>query len=261
MLETVGLTCGHTAPVLQGIDLRFQKGECVALLGPNGSGKSTLLRTLAGLLPPLRGEVRIDGASLDRLGVQETALRVASVPQDEMAPFAFTVRQVVAMGRLTRSRGLWDSPEDLAAADDAMRRADCLHLADRPANETSGGERQRALIARALAQDAPVVLMDEPTAHLDASHQAWMVRLVRGLVAEGRTVVVALHDLNLVAPMASRAILLAEGKVAQDAPSEAILEGAALDAAFGTPFERLRTVEGRLVVVPKIGSGAALAAL
>ena len=134
------------------------------------------------------------------------------MPQDEAAPFAFTVRQIVAMGRLARSAGLLDTPEDAEATEDAMRRADCEALADRPANETSGGERQRALIARALAQDAPLLLMDEPSAHLDASHQAWLVRLVRELAGEGRAVVVALHDLNLASAMADRAILLADGR-------------------------------------------------
>ncbi len=252
LLEAVGLACGHAGPVLSGVNLGIEPGETVALLGPNGSGKSTLLKSLAGLLPPLAGEIRLGGESLGSLRTREIARRIASVPQDEPATFAFTVRDVVTMGRLARSNGLLDTPEDAAAAEAAMRRADCLDLADRPANETSGGERQRTLIARALAQDAPLLLMDEPTAHLDAPHQAWIVRLVRGLAAEGRGVVVALHDLNLASAMTTRAILVAKGRVAMDGPTEAVLESGRLDEAFGTPFDRLRTPAGRLVVLPSL---------
>lgn len=253
LLEAVGLSCGHVGPVLAGVDLRVEGGETVALLGPNGSGKSTLLKTLAGLLPPLAGNVLIVREDLAGLRVREVARRVASVPQDETAPFAFSVRQLVTMGRLARSDGLLDTAEDAHAAEAAMRRADCDVLAERPANETSGGERQRALIARALAQDAPILLMDEPTAHLDAPHQAWIVRLVRELAAEGRAVVVAIHDLNLAAAMADRAVLLAEGRVAMDAPTTEVLASDRLDRAFGTAFDRLKTKAGRPVVVPYIG--------
>lgn len=252
LIEAVGLACGHAVPVLTGVDLVVGEGETVALLGPNGSGKSTLLKTLAGLLPPLAGTVRLGDDDLRGLKVREVAQRIASVPQDEAAPFAFTVRQVVAMGRLARSNGLLDTPEDAAAAEDAMRRADCLGLAERPANETSGGERARALIARALAQDAPLLLMDEPIAHLDAPHQAWIVRLVRDLAREGKGVVVALHDLNLAVAMADRAVLLAGGRVVMDGSSDAVLASDRLDAAFGTAFDRLRTSSGRLMVIPQI---------
>ena len=252
LLEAVALSCGHVGPVLEGVGLRVEAGETVALLGSNGSGKSTLLSTLAGLLPPLAGEVRVSGDDLRSLRVQEVARRVASVPQDETAPFAFTVRQLVTMGRLARSHGLLDTPEDALAAEEAMRRADCAALADRPANETSGGERQRALIARALAQDAPILLMDEPTAHLDAPHQSWIVRLVRELAAEGRAVLVAIHDLNLASALADRAVLLAGGRVAMDAPTVEVLASDRLDAAFGTEFDRLSTATGRPVVVPRL---------
>lgn len=252
LLEAVGLACGHAAPVLTDVHLTVGAGETVALLGPNGCGKSTLLKTLAGLLPPLGGSIRLGGDNLRGLRVREVARRVASVPQDETAPFAFTVRQVVAMGRLARSHGLLDTPEDAAATEAAMRRADCAHLADRPANETSGGERARALVARALAQDAPLLLLDEPTAHLDAPHQAWAARLVREAAREGRGVVVALHDLNLAAAMADRAVLLARGGVAMAGPADAVLASDRLDAAFGTAFDRLRSPSGRWVVVPRI---------
>ena len=251
-LQAENLACGHVAPVLDGVDLTLEAGASVVLLGPNGSGKSTLLKTLAGLLPPLGGTVRLGEDDLSRLGAREIARRVASVPQDENAPFAFTVRQIVTLGRLARSNGLLDTPEDHAAAVEAMRRADCERLADRPMGETSGGERARALVARALAQDTPLVLMDEPSAHLDPAHGAWIVGLVRELAGEGKAVVVALHDLNLASAMADRTILLAEGRVVADGPTDAVLASKGLDQAFGTEFDRLRTPAGRAVVVPRL---------
>ena len=251
-LRAENLLCGHVAPILAGVDLNVEAGESAVLLGPNGSGKSTLLKTLAGLLPPLGGTVRLGGDRLADLKAREIARRVASVPQDEAAPFAFTVRQIVTMGRLAQSNGLLDTPEDHAAAVRAMRRADCEALADRPAGETSGGERQRVLVARALAQDAPLILMDEPSAHLDPAHGAWIARLVRELAGEGRAVIVALHDLNLAAAMADRTILLSKGRIVADGPTDAVLASTRLDQAFGTEFDRLRTPAGRAVVVPKL---------
>ena len=250
LLEAVGLACGHGAPTLTGVDLRIEAGEAVVLLGPNGSGKSTLLSTLAGLLSPLAGTVRLGEDDLSTLRAREIARRIASVPQDEAAPFAFTVRQVVTMGRLARTGGVLDTPEDAVAAEGAMARADVAGLASRRMDRISGGERGRTLIARALAQDCPLLLMDEPTAHLDPSHAAWTVRLVRELAAEGRGVLVALHDLNLAAAMADRVVVLADGRVAAEGPPEAALAEGTLDRAFGTRFERLRTSTGRLVLVP-----------
>ena len=252
LIQAVGLACGHDAPALTGVDLAVAGGETVVLLGPNGSGKSTLLKTLAGLLPPLGGEIRLGDERLKGLKPRAIARRIASVPQDEETPFAFTVRGIVAMGRLARSDGLRDTPEDHAATDAAIRRADLAALAERPIAETSGGERGRVLVARALAGDAPLLLMDEPTAHLDPAHGAWIVRLVRELAGEGRGVVVALHDLNLAAAMADRAILLADGRVAMDGPTDAVLASDRLDAAFGTAFVRLHTPSGRAVLVPRL---------
>lgn len=252
LLTARGLACGHGSPVLSDVHLTVRPGEAVALLGPNGSGKSTLLNTLAGLLPPLAGAIQLGGDPLASLKVREVSRRMASVPQEETVPFAFTVRQLVTMGRLARSNGLLDTPEDYAAAAEAMRKADCFHLAERIAGETSGGERQRALIARALAQDAPLLLMDEPTSHLDAPHQAWVVHLVRSLAAEGRAVIMALHDLNLASAISTRSILLASGAVAMDDTTEAVLASERLDAAFGARFDRLKTDGGRPVVVPHL---------
>ncbi len=252
LLGVKALTCGHSSPVLTGVEFTVEAGETVVLLGPNGSGKSTLLNTLAGLLRPLGGAIHLGDDELANLKPREVARRIASVPQEEAVPFAFTIRQLVAMGRLAQSSGLLDTTEDHEAAEEAMRRADCFHLAERIAGETSGGERQRALIARALAQDAPLLLMDEPTSHLDAPHQAWIVRLVRTLASEGRSVVVALHDLNLASAISKRAVLLSGGGITMDDTTEAVLASDRLDQAFGTEFDRLTTSGGRPVVVPRL---------
>lgn len=253
LLQATGLACGHERSVLNDVELSLQPGEAVALIGPNGSGKSTLLKTLAGTLAPLKGKIELAGEDLARMRPREAALQIASVPQEEAAPFSFTVRQLVLMGRLARSAGLLDTAQDLTVADEAMRRCDCLHLAERYANELSGGERQRALIARALAAETPILLMDEPTSHLDAPHQAWIVKLVRELSAEGKGVIVALHDLNLVAAMADRAVLVADGAVNLDGTTQEVLASRMLDKAFSVEFERALTSSGRMVVVPRIG--------
>jgi len=224
--------------VLEGIDLRVEFGEKVVLLGPNGSGKSTLLRTLSGLIKPLSGEVLIGGDSLVKLSVAEIARRVAVVPQEELPRFSFSVRETVTMGRLARSNGLFDTPEDREIATRAMETADCLSLQDRPVTELSGGERQRVLIARALAQETTLLLLDEPTSHLDPGHQIAAIEIVRSLSAKGIATIAAVHDLNLASSLAERAILLEKGKIGLDAPIEEVLNSPILDRVYGVNFGR-----------------------
>jgi len=251
LVECRGLAAGYLdKPVLKGVDLRLDGGESVALLGPNGSGKSTLLRALTKTLPIASGEIRIQGDGLPSLATAEIARRVGFVPQDEPAHFSFLVRELVLMGRLARSSALFDTPEDRQAANEAMEQTDCLHLADRPITELSGGERQRVLIARALAQQTRILLLDEPTAHLDPAHQVSVAELVRSLAQEGRATLCAVHDLNLAGRMASRGVLLIDGTVGLDAPIEEVLESPLLDQAYGVRFERFRSESGRTLVIP-----------
>jgi len=239
LVETEALTCGYAdKKVLNGIDLKVAPGEKVVLLGPNGSGKSTLLRTLSGLIKPLSGEVRIGGAPLGRLSVSEIARRVAVVPQEETPRFSFTVREIVTMGRLARSNGLFDTPEDREIATKAMETADCISLAERPVVELSGGERQRVLIARALAQETTLLLLDEPTSHLDPGHQLATIEIVSSLAGKGIATVAAVHDLNLAGSLADRAILLEDGKIGMDAPVEEVLNSPILDRVYGVKFGR-----------------------
>lgn len=256
-LKVEELTCGYPArTVLSDLEFSLHAGHVAILLGPNGSGKSTLLKTLAQSIPALNGRSSIDGRELASMSASELARLVAYVPQEEVPPFRFTVRQIVLMGRLPLSTGFFDTAADHAAAEAAMEQADCLALADRPISEISGGERQRALIARALAQEAPLLLLDEPTSHLDIGHQVAIVDLIRRLCREGRTVLAAMHDLNLAAEIGDRSMLLAEGRVALDGPTDDVLASPLLDQTYGVPFDRFTDPTGRMRVFARIESKA-----
>jgi iron complex transport system ATP-binding protein len=251
LLEARGLVAGYAGrTVLDGIDFALAEGERVVLLGPNGSGKSTLLKAFSKGLAPQAGEVLLLGDPVARMSHAEIARRMAFVPQEESARFPFRVREVVTMGRLARSNGLLDTPDDRAAAARAMERADCAHLAERPYTELSGGERQRVLIARALAQETRVILLDEPTSHLDPAHQVAVAELIGSLANEGVATVAAVHDLNLASRMAARAVLLHEGRIGIDAPVEEVLRSSTLDEVYGVGFLRVEAPDGRLALLP-----------
>lgn len=196
--------------VLEACTLEVRAGELLAVAGPNGSGKSTLLAGLAGLLEPAAGRVTLDGAGLARLGQREIAQRVAYVPQEAGEGQAFTVREMVWMGRFARETG-W--PADAAAVADAMELADVSSLADRLYTRLSGGERQRVRLARALAGQASILLLDEPASALDLSHAGSLMELCGSLARSGRAVVMALHDLNAAMQHADRVALLHRGRM------------------------------------------------
>jgi iron complex transport system ATP-binding protein len=257
-LHCAALACGyHGRPVLAGIEFEFRFGESIALLGPNGAGKSTLLKTICGELKPLSGGVFVGTRESDRmrnvgiLNPSEIARMIAIVPQEEPSPFPFLVREVVTLGRLAFGSGIFDSREDLEAAEKAMILAECDHLANRPITELSGGERQRVLIARALAQNTGILLMDEPTSHLDPPHQASIGSLCSKLAEGGKCMITAVHDLNLASTLAGRAILISDGKILLDGPVERVLEDTRLEDCYHTNFERVRTSSGRLLVIAK----------
>jgi iron complex transport system ATP-binding protein len=219
--------------VLSGVSLTVDRGELVGLVGPNGAGKTTLLRTINGVLDPDAGTVTLDGT--DRRGADAATLGrlVATVPQDTHVAFGFTAEQVVEMGRAPhRSRLDWTDGD--AAVERAMARTDTARLADREVTELSGGERGRVLLARALAQETPALVLDEPTASLDINHQVRVLELVGDLVAEGRAAVAAIHDLDLAARYCDRLLLLAEGRIRAAGPPERVLSSAGLDDAFDT---------------------------
>ena len=203
---------GH--PVLCGVDFELTEGEVLVLAGRNGVGKTTLLRIATGILAPDAGEVRVDGRSLADLGRRDLARTMALVPQETTVPFPFSVAEVVLMGRAPHLGLLgFESRRDLGIARTAMERLGIDHLADRSILEISGGERQLAMVARALAQEAPILLLDEPTAHLDVSRRLEVLALVRELAREGRSALVVSHDLGVAARECDRVALLSEGRV------------------------------------------------
>jgi iron complex transport system ATP-binding protein len=196
--------------VIDGLSLVVEEGRFFAVMGPNGSGKSTLLALLAGLLSPLRGRIVLDGRDLHELSIRRRAERMAFVRQDTTSAFDYTVEEIVMMARFQRQRRrLYERPDDYEAVRLALREAAVDHLAERPITALSGGERQRVFIARALAQDTPILLMDEPTSHLDLRHQIAVFELLRTLQRDkGKTIVLVSHDLNLTRRYADRVLLL-----------------------------------------------------
>jgi iron complex transport system ATP-binding protein len=214
--------------------VRVEPGRLVALLGPNGSGKSTLLRLLAGVWEPSAGTATLDGAPLAAVPRRALARAVALVPQDTHIAFAFSVREIVSMGRHAHlGRFERERPADRHAIAEAMARADVTGIADRDATELSGGERQRVLIARSLATEARHLLLDEPTASLDVAHALDVLALCRRLADEGHAVAMALHDLNLARRFATDAVLLREGAVVASGPVDRVLTPALVGDVFG----------------------------
>lgn len=236
MIEFKQLSVGYPGlTVLREVDLRVEPGEVLAVVGPNGVGKSTLVRTASGALRPLAGSVEIDGRSLHELKPAERARMVSVVPQASNLPPAFTALDVVILGRTPYLGWLGSEGEqDRRLAAEAMARTETLALAERRVGELSGGEQQRLMIARALAQGAPVMLLDEPTAHLDLRHQDRVLKLVRRLTREqGLSVLLALHDLNLVARFADRVALLSDGRVRKIGKPQEVLTPEELAAVYG----------------------------
>lgn len=230
---------------LRDVTLAIDSGERVAIIGPNGAGKSTLLRVIAGLLRPATGTVELGGDRVDRLERMTVARRLAVVPQLPVLPFATTVEEVVALGRLPHEhpvRGM--RPGDRAAVAAAIERVGVGHLLGRDARELSLGERQLVLLAMAVAQDAPVLVLDEPTVHLDLRHQVEVMDLVGDLNArDGTTILAVLHDLGLAAHFFPRLILLDRGRVVADGAPADVLAPERIREVFGVDptFVRLGT--------------------
>ena len=233
--EAVSFGYGR-AHVVRDVTLRVAAGEMVGLLGPNGAGKSTLLRLGAGSLRPQAGSVLINGDDMRRLPRREVAQRLAVAPQDFSVQFAYTVRQIVELGRTPHHELFSISRrEDAHAVEDALAATGIVHLAERVFNDLSGGERQRSLIALTLAQEASVLLLDEPTAHLDIRYQIEALELLQRLNAERKlTVVAALHDLNLAARYFPRLVLFRQAIVA-DGPPAQVLDAELLSEVYETP--------------------------
>jgi iron complex transport system ATP-binding protein len=217
-----------------------------AFIGPNGSGKTTLLRVLAGLLAPSAGHVTLHGINVQDLGRRALSQRIAFVPQDTHVRFAFTVRETVEMGRyphLRRFERLHRQDHDIV--DEAMHRADVWHLAHRAVTTLSGGERQRVIIARSLATQAEVLLLDEPTANLDIAHALDVLELCQQLAHEGKTIGLAIHDINAAARYATHVVLMSAGHIVQQGTLQEVLQEAQLNHVFDVCTDRIYTTSGQ----------------
>ncbi len=252
-IENLSVSYGPR-PVLHGVTLEVASGEVLALIGPNGAGKSTLIRAASGVIPVEAGRVRANGDDLLALPALQRARRVAVVPQAVTLPSAFTVWETILLGRTPYLNFLGqvsDGDEQIARA--ALARVDALDLAERRVGELSGGEQQRVLLARALAQSTPILLMDEPTAHLDLHYQVDFLETVRSLAhRDGLAVLLALHDLNLAARYADRLALLVGGKIQAAGSPRQVLTPEALSAAYHLP---VAVVAHPLVDAPLVLAG------
>lgn len=228
ILEVAGVACGYGgSDALSDVTLRVGPGDFVVVAGPNGSGKSTLVRAMSRVLRPRLGSALLEGRDLYVLPARESARAIGVVPQETPLEFEFTCEEVVLMGRAPHmGRFQSERPADRAIAREAMERTGTFGFRDRSILELSGGERQRVILARAFAQEPSVLLLDEPTAHLDLAYQVQILRIVRSLRDEKKTAVLAtLHDLNLAGAYADRIVLLSKGRIAAaGAPREVLVE-------------------------------------
>ena len=245
MIELQHVSAGYGSKlVVEDISLALRPGQVLTLLGPNGSGKSTLLRTIAGLHPMAGGQITVDGVPVKELTRRQMALKITYMPQSRTIP-NITARKMVLHGRfpyLSYPRRY--RKEDYEAARRAMERSDAWELADSPVQSLSGGQRQKVYLAMALAQDTPVLLLDEPTTFLDIGCQLELARLMRETAAEGKAVVMVLHDLNLALGCAHRVAVMEEGRLrAWGTPAE-IYAGGALEEVFGVRVHRVELENG-----------------
>jgi iron complex transport system ATP-binding protein len=257
-LEAKNLDFGYRGRrVGSDVSLALEAGEVLCLLGPNGSGKTTLFRTLLGLLPAQGGQVAIDGAELGSRARNEIARRVSYVPQAHAAFFPFTVREVVLMGR-TAHLGVFASPsgKDRAVAQGALERMRLAPLADSVYTRISGGERQLTLIARALAQEASIVVMDEPTANLDFGNQVRVLEHIQSLARSGIGVLLSTHDPDQAFLCATRVAMLHEGRLARYGTPEDVITAESLRRIYGidVTVARVAAWEGRerRVCLPRV---------
>jgi iron complex transport system ATP-binding protein len=252
MISVSGLSFSYNGAkrtILQNMALRIPEGTITAILGPNGSGKTTLLRLLLGVLRPQQGSIRLAGRPQGSYSRREMGKLVGLVPQDEHIPFDFSILEYVLMGRAPYLGTLATPSEgDYQAAVEALRTTGLAEMRTRPLPNLSGGERQLAVVARALAQQPRLLLMDEPTAHLDLGNKGRLLAIMRDLVSQGVTLVLTTHDPNLAASVAGYAVLMREGQVLDAGPPEATLTAEKLCVTYDVPVQVFQ-VDGKRIIL------------
>ena len=241
-------------PILNQVSFKLEKGKFYALLGPNGSGKSTLLKSLAGIFSKPEGEIFLDGKSLSDFSQKEVAQKLAFVPQENFFPFSFTVLEVVLMGRFAHQKALaFDSAEDVRLAKLALREVHATHLETRMIDTLSGGEKQRVILARALAQNPEVLILDEPTTHLDVKFQKETYVLLKKLVEEKKiTVLCVMHDPNWASLFCDEVLFLKEGRLVFTGNPSEILDSKVIESIFGVKVKEIRISDQKTLFYPDI---------
>ncbi|MEI6308752.1 MAG: ABC transporter ATP-binding protein [bacterium] len=247
-LEVDGLSGGYgEGLIFQGVHFSLPRGQFAALVGPNGSGKTTLLRGILGLLPQQSGSVRLDGREVHEYGRRELAKRVSLLIQEDSESFPFSVEEIVMMGRFPHNPFFPDTPQDRQAVQDSLERVGLARKAKKPYLQLSGGEKRRAMIARSLAQEAQLLLLDEPTLHLDLRYQLETTALLRQLAESGLAVLAVYHDFRLASMYAQRVLLFQEGRLVSDCPPGEVdpqqaLDLYGLDAKFAPAFRAFQNL-------------------
>jgi len=226
----------HKTLVIEGISFEIKKGDFLGIIGPNGSGKSTLLRLMSRVLCPRSGSIALEGKDAYQMDLKEFCRKVAFVPQDTLINFSFNVEEIVLMGRIPHLKRMqFETKRDFSIARDALSLTDTLYIKEKAIDELSAGERQRVIIAKALAQEPMLLFLDEPTAHLDIGHQVQILDLLKKLNKEdGLTVVMVMHDLNLASEYCNRIMLLNEGRIFKEGSPDEVLTYQNIESVYKT---------------------------
>lgn len=240
------------ARLVDDASLGVEAGSFVGLLGPNGAGKTTLLRLLSGELEPVVGSICLQGKPLDHYEADALGRLRAMLSQNTQTSFPFSVEDIVMMGRIPHLKGMFEGESDRAAVEAAMKRSDVLHLRNRLYPTLSGGEAHRVDVARVLAQDPDLFFLDEPTNHLDPHHQVEVLSLFRELVHEGKTVIAALHDLNLASLFCDRVLMMNKGRIVADAPPAEALSQDLVELVYNIHCSVLTHPSGVPWIVPEL---------
>jgi iron complex transport system ATP-binding protein len=237
LLSVTGVCGGYRKEtVIKDISLEINKGDFLGIIGPNGSGKTTLLRLMSRVLAAQKGDIFLEGRDIARMDLKQFCQKAAFVPQDTLINFSFSVREIVLMGRIPHLKRMqWETKRDLGIAQAALAMTDTLHLQEKMIDELSSGERQRVIIAKALAQEPSLLFLDEPTSHLDIGHQIQILDLLKKLNRQkGLTIVMVLHDLNLAGEYCNRIALLNQGMIFKQGSPAEVLTYQNIEAVYRT---------------------------